>query len=1012
MQWENYVSASENLLSSSQIPSSLDIITLIKKVNPTKLTLSESDRERGYQLKTRLQSLLLQHYGDAFHLVPHPASPNIILIKHRVLLSIDACHAPRASLSSEAVESVEAAPPYPAKAELKRGREKGRAESGDGMSAGTLSPKKALKKAQFLLEKFDYTAAEEVLSGLRAGSGEDLPVLLRAASILLDEIGAYERCIDTLLSQPKNILKDRELRELLAVAYHRNGSLAEARAIFDELYPAELGLASLFAYADIAFKDGNLTAARELVGIARGREGYFTGLDSLEKEIEAAMSAQAEPVVQKAQAALQAVAFGEARQLAREALELYPNCQQARAIISAIEAGNAEAQRAELWARLANEQCGERRIPLLTALLEQDKEKMDTIRRLLAEEKERRRRRLFDERLEKLRSLVRQECWAECFDTLSFLMRQPEFQERTREVLSLCPHFTALHDNRQLQGATDRSARDLWLRYVKARTAFAAGNGTGSFEAYEELRPWFGSSPGFQDDYLTLLQREQGKARTEIAALLAQSAVPETPVGEVRRIFGALRKRMPVLPCEERRNLVRTMEERLAQLIPGHDPARLLEEYREALRIGHSEKAAYLRQEIIDTTAREAVDAEFSEAYRIAWEPLTLEVSDDLPIDLISPLPFTICIISGQRIFMKEGENAYVMLDFGAQTACRITSPVFAKAKFFDSTWENSYLLVEVNDKGGFGDQVWRVAISPEGAAFTASFNIRESFEIEEGYSPAGMMVSGERETDYYLKIKHDDGLCPAKLLRIRLASKATLESLQMGNRTDFEVLRTVCAQDSFLLSGEEETRMVNRNLSLKARLRGKLTVYKMDGKTGNIYSVEDSHMLTQRNRNLEPVKHYEKATCFGMYEPGRVHGISYPTDIALIVLGDGLQSFYNLRNNKFSNKIRVGRVIPLDDRWYCFDFNRKEGRVVVRDITKEIQTELEWREFFFPRVNRKKMEKLMLWFHDHDNFVYRPGEWGDCNPSTQHDSAGANNHSPSAAAGSTNPADIDPPAR
>ena len=410
MQWENYVSASENLIGSPQVPSSLDIISLIKKINPTKLTLSETDRERGYQLKNRLQSLLLEHYGETFHLIPHPASPNIILIKHRVLPSIDACHADLASLSSEAIGMVQTPTSlYPGRDQLKGNREKGSRAREQRKAGQALSPKKTLKKAQFLLEKFDYTAAEELLAGLLAHRGEDLQVLLRGAAILLHEIGAFQRCIDTLLSQPKNVLKDRGIRELLAVAYHHNGSLPEARAILDELYPAELGLEALFSYADIAFKDANLSAALELVRIAQGKEGFFSGLDSLQKEIESAMSAQAEPLVQKAQAALQSAAMDQARQLAREALDLYPNCQKARAVISAIEARNDEAQLAFLWGRLADEPSGERRIPLLTSLLERDQEKRETIRKLLAEEKELRRRRLFDERLESLRRQVLEE---------------------------------------------------------------------------------------------------------------------------------------------------------------------------------------------------------------------------------------------------------------------------------------------------------------------------------------------------------------------------------------------------------------------------------------------------------------------------------------------------------------------------------------------------------------------------------------------------------------------------
>jgi hypothetical protein len=982
VQWENYVSASENLLNSPQVPSSLDIINLIKKVNPTRLTLSENDRERGYQLKNRLQNLLLEQYGDAFQLLPHPASPHIILIKHRLLPSIDACHADWDSLSSEAILRVETALPlYPAR-ELPKG-DQGKVPGKKGQSTvGALSPKKALKKAQYLLEKYDYTAAEEVLAGLRAGCSDDLQIILRGAAILLRDIGAYGCCIDTLLNQPRQVLKDRDIRELLAVAYHHNGSLPEARAILDELYPAELGLESLCAYAEISFKDGNLSAALELVRIAQGKEGFFSGLASLQKEIEAAMSIQAEPLVQKARSALQASAMEQASQLAREALDLYPNCQQARAIIASIESLKAELQRAELWLKLQNEPSGERRIPILTALLEQDREQKESIEKLLGEEKVRRRARLFDERLEQLRSLIRQESWPECFDTVTFLMRQPGFRERSNEILSLCPFFGVLRDNRQLQNASERSVRGLWLRFVKLKSACAAGLIPGSFETFEELRPWFGSCPEFQQDYLLALQGEQEKARTEIAALLAQSLAQGCPVSEVRRLYGCLRKRMPVLPAAERCELVRTMECGLARLIPEHDPRRLLEEYRGALQIGLGEKAAYLGQEIIDSSAREAVDAEFATAFRIAREPLTLEFSSELPIDLVSPLPLTISFLCGDRIFLKDGPDSYVMVDYGAKAACRITSPVFARARFIDCGQLNSLLLVEEKEEGLIGDLMWRAHISLERTAFTANFSMKEYFELEDGYSLQHVMSSGEKETDYYVVIKHDEERYPAKLLRKRLTPKGTVETLQLGNCTELKAWRCGGGPDRFLVGGKGETRLVNRNLSLKGGLSATPNIYKIDGSTGNIYGVE-SCMLTVRNSNLELIRSYDNAPGFGMFEPGRVHGISFQTDIALIVLGNDRQGFYNLRTNKFSQKIRVGRVLPshMDGKWYCFDFDRNCRKLMLRDITLEIQTELEWRAFFLPRAKRKKMEKLLTWFNQHDTFVYRPGEWGDANP-------------------------------
>jgi len=985
VKWENYVAASENILSSLQVPSSLEIISLIKKVNPTRLTLSETDRERGYQLKNRLQSLLLEHYGDTFQLVPHPASPSIILIKHRMLTSIDACHADLAALSREAIERVEtAAPQHPAREELKRNREKPPPETGPRQTGVALLPKQALKKAQALLEEYDYAAAEELLAGLRAQGSDDLRLLVRGAAMLLQEIGAYQRCIDALLSQPKNILKDRGVREMLALAYHHNGSLPEARAIFDELYPAELGLEALCAYADIAFKDGNLTAALELVRIAGGKEGFHPGLDRLHKEIEGAMLAQAEPVAQKAQAALQSLAIEQARQLAREALDLYPNCQQARAVISAIEARNDEAQLAELWARLENEPSGERRLALLARLLERDKERRDSIKQLLAEEKERQRRRLFEERLESLRSLVLQERWPECFDAVTFLMKQPEFGERAWEVLALSPFFAVLHENKRLHSSTERGAKELWLRFVKARTAFAAGNGEGCFDAFEELKPWFDSCPGFKEDHLVLLQREQEQARTEIAALLEQSEAPECPVNEVRLIHGSLRRRMSVLPVEERRELARTMEARLARLVPEQDPGHPLDEYREALQIGHSEKAAYLRREITDSAAREAVEAEFAESFQIALEPLTLEVSDDLPINLTTPLPLTISLVAGHRILLKDGGDAYVMIDFSTKTACRMTSPVFAKIIPLDFTQEGTYLFAEETGEDSFGDSLWRAELSMERAAFTAIFDTRQWFEVDDGFSLENVWLSSERDTDYFVLIKHAEGRCPARMLRKRLAPRGTIETLQMGNSTGLKIWRWGSCPDHFIVGCEGKMRHVNRNLSCRVGLSLTPNIYKVDDENGYVYGLDEC-WLTQRNGNLELIKAYEKAVSLAFYESGRCYGISFQTDTALVVLGDDRQAFYNLSNNKFSSKIRVGRVIPShqDGKWYCLDYSRKEGKLWLRDITWEIQTELEWREFFSLQEKPKRREKRILWFNNRDNFVYRPAQWGDAEPAS-----------------------------
>jgi len=45
MNWQRDIESAETMLHASRIPSSLEIITLIKRVNPTKLCLSEQGNE-------------------------------------------------------------------------------------------------------------------------------------------------------------------------------------------------------------------------------------------------------------------------------------------------------------------------------------------------------------------------------------------------------------------------------------------------------------------------------------------------------------------------------------------------------------------------------------------------------------------------------------------------------------------------------------------------------------------------------------------------------------------------------------------------------------------------------------------------------------------------------------------------------------------------------------------------------------------------------------------------------
>ncbi|MBU5612951.1 hypothetical protein [Geomonas azotofigens] len=238
MTWDSCVAEAETLLASTRIPSSLEIITLIKWINPTRLKLPEPDRERSYHLKDALQNLLLEHYREAFCLVPFPCSAEIVLIKHTALPSVDACHALIRSLSEKALLTVA----EPVESGVSKPPKKYQAKRLD-----PCSPRDAVREAQQLLERYEYCEAEELLSGIRIENNSSLPSLLRAATLLMEEIGAYATAIEMLLSQPKSVLKDSSVREALAQAYYRNGMIPEARALFNGLPVADMQKYSLCA---------------------------------------------------------------------------------------------------------------------------------------------------------------------------------------------------------------------------------------------------------------------------------------------------------------------------------------------------------------------------------------------------------------------------------------------------------------------------------------------------------------------------------------------------------------------------------------------------------------------------------------------------------------------------------------------------------------------------------------------------------------------------------------------
>ena len=484
MSWHVAMQDARKTLNSHLVPSSLELISLIKQVNPTTVCLLDDEREHGYEMKSRLQNQLLEQYGGTFFLAPHPLNSKIVLIKHTALPSIDACHAELAALSCKALDCVASHHPAP---ETKKSSKKSSKAKGEGTAAGD-SPPELLKKAHRSLAEYDFAAAGDLLCSIRISDRDELVFVERAARALVEEIGAYQQAIELLLAQQNQFLRDAGLRALLARAYHLSGALPEARAIFADMHRGELDKEALVAYADIANKDGNLLLAVKLLKAAEETDGYAGSLKTLNQEVESASHAKAEPLLERAFSALDCADIAEAELLARQVLQFCPNNQRAREIVARIDSEKQAVEVAALWQRFAQAQRSEGRLELLEQLSGRDRENKKRIMDLIAAEKSRQKKESAQARLERLRTLAEEAAWPEAFDVVWWLQGQTDQDDDCREACSISPYLSVLYENRRLRRLSERSARQVWLDFVKAMTSVRSGHPGGCLKILKSTR--------------------------------------------------------------------------------------------------------------------------------------------------------------------------------------------------------------------------------------------------------------------------------------------------------------------------------------------------------------------------------------------------------------------------------------------------------------------------------------------------------------------------------------------
>ena len=965
MNWQLVVQMAEAMANAASIPSSLEIITLIKKVNPTKLRLSESDRVRGYEAKAKLQNLLLENYGKAFYLAPHPYCERITLIKHMALPSIDACHADLNSLSVKALDSVDI--PVP-KLRNKKVAKKSRQVKAAADAAPGCPPKEALKNAQRLIEEFEYAQAEAVLTGIRIASGDDLAILEKAVRMLALEMGGYERAIETMLAQPKQILKEKSIRELLALTYHQNGMLPEARVIFDSFHPHELGKEALYAYADLSFKDGRLSHAFNLMEMADEMEGYVAVAVGLRKDVETGMLAEAEPLVQRALTALGLGDSALANSLAREVLEYYPKHQRAREIVALLGSDKEATEIAGLWEQYSSAQRSEEKIDLLTRLLEHDKQDKERLRTLIAEEKACQKNQLVGARLRDLRRLADQADWPACYPILHWLSAQKDYGDEYREACTISPYFAVLYRNRQLRMLPERTSKQLWLDFVKAKSSLLSGE-QGCFESMEAIKEYFLPYPEFRVDYLMLLEMEQKRARREIGMLLQQAEDDAGNDGRPDRSINEIRKKMAVLPAEERCEYGRRLElllSRQPRFPKENDP---VQAYREALLIGNACKAASLRARTDDPATLEAIDAEIGEMFRIEASEITIAISDDLPFEPSSAAKLTWHASTDRHLLFWENETTLVIVNPDASTATRFVSERFKYLFLSDAISErDTFLFLNRRDA-----TAWRAELSAGKGAFTATFDLMEKLMPDTETLILGVYLSSDKTADYYVNMGYRDGATPGMFFKRRLGVKnGASHCVQLGDNLQLYSGRASSEPDLFIVGGEDDTRIYNQHLKLVDGVSMTPEIWEVDAANGHIYYFY-SHQLKRVNFLFENRVEFENSSACYFFKKHKVLGLCPDLDTVMVSFRERA-AFSNYRTGMVSDSFVYGSVVCTRParKYYCYDYCSESRKITLRDITRAIGTLLEWEEFD-PDLDGERGDDWLAKMYRQIYFGYQP---------------------------------------
>ena len=611
------------------------------------------------------------------------------------------------------------------------------------------------------------------------------------------------------------------------------------------------------------------------------------------------------------------------------------------------------AEAADLWERFEQCEQGNQRLHLLRKLSEADKGNKEKIRNLIAAEKKFIKRKYVQGRLSMLPNCVIQGDWSTCFDIVKEICRLEDNDELVRQALSASPWFTLLCSNPRLDRLPEQKAKELWLDFIMVKQAMLAGRYEGCLECMDGLKEYFRTSPQFKEDYRTLREFERDKARVHVDTLLARLSDPGYSLAEAHKAAAALRGPMSLLPEEERAHCERELAELLRQREPQPAEDPLWEEYRKALLTGNESKAESVKDRFEDAEARERIEAEVREKFRVGRQPIKVSVGGDLTVEPAGrPSPLTWVGASERYVFMSESDHALIIVDLAEMTGARLTSPNFRDPWLMDAIPERGVFLFLEGDEG---ERMWRLVITETECRFTAVIVFGDDLCLQADGDIYAVYLCGENSSEYFASIDSQDPTKPARMIRQNL-NQNYHPRRTYKIRGEFQgTCRLSSSPDRFMIGGKKS---IIVDEELKSLGGSALLPYCVDHVEKTLYAIREGRVCLFGTK-LELLKDFTSSHAAEIFYHCHVFSICKGADVVMARVEDTV-SLYNLRIDRFAVDIDNGDMLfgKVWDKWFQYRYDESASTLVLKDITGDLDTLFKWEAMFRPGMDKKTVHK------------------------------------------------------